>query len=157
MRGRVVLAGALLSVVLAGCGDTKAACGDAFAEPLDSNSSMHILPGQGEKPYKTNPPTSGAHRAGGISAGVSDVPLDKPTQVNILEAGDVLVQYKNVTGVELEDVRSLAGERVVVAPNKSLKKPIVATAWLHKMECSRFDATLLGEFIDDHAAKHEAH
>lgn len=148
---------ALASMLTAACSEAKAACDDAFAEKIDSNSSIHVRPGVKEPTYKTNPPTSGAHRTGGIDAGVSDAPIDKPTQVNILESGDVLVQYRRLSGDQLEDVRSLAGERVVVAPNNSLKNPIVMTAWRNKMECSRFDATLMGEFIDEHADKRDGH
>ncbi|MDP1794339.1 MAG: DUF3105 domain-containing protein [Acidimicrobiales bacterium] len=148
---------AVASALMVGCGEAKAACGDAFAEKIDSKSAQHLLPDAAVPKYATDPPTSGAHRAGGISAGVSDVALDKPTQVAILESGDVLVQYRDATGDLLEDIRSLAGENVVVAPNKNLDEPIVATAWLNKMECSRFDATLIGQFIDKHVDNHDGH
>lgn len=147
-----------LAVALASCGEAKAACGEPFAEKIDANSSQHLLPGAEEPKYKTNPPTSGAHRRGGIEAGVSDLELDKPTQVNILESGDVLIQYnEELDESDLDGLRSFAGENVVVAPNSSLKKKIVATAWLHKMECDRIDFRALQAFIDDQEDKAPSH
>lgn len=151
-RRIVMAAGLVLATLLTtACSEAEAACGDAFAEKLDPNSSKHLLPGDEAPAYKTDPPTSGAHRAGGITAGVSDVELEEPDQVNILESGDVLLQYTDdVADDDLQELRLMAGEDVVVAPNDSLDTDIVATAWLHKMNCTSFDFDLLQDFVDEY-------
>ncbi len=131
------------------------ACGAPIAERIDSNSSQHVLPGGPVPAYLTNPPTSGAHRPGPEVDEVVESELDEPTQVGILESGRVLIQYRdNSLKAELEE---LASNRVTVAPNDSLPTKIVATAWLHKLECSALSSSDLRSFIDDHAQKAPGH
>ncbi len=136
------------------------ACGPPIAERIDPNSSQHVLPGGPVPTYLTDPPTSGAHRSGPATAAVVDSELDPPDQVGILEAGRVLIQYRDLSSDAITELRELAedGEgKVVVAPHASLRKKIVATAWLHKLACTDVSSSDLRSFIDDYAEKARAH
>lgn len=155
---RTVLVAALVAVSLGACnGKSEAACGKPFAEPIDQNSSIHILPGQPELPYKTNPPTSGAHRVAEIPSGPQREPIDKPEQVHILETGRVLIQYKGLAPDQVAALRRLSSNEVVIAPNNTLDTAVVATAWLFKLECSSVDAKTLRRFVGAHAEKVSLH
>lgn len=156
VHARVLIMLALLLGPLWACSKADAACGKPFAEPIDPNSSQHLLPGSPELPYTTDPPTSGAHRPGEVPTGLVLKQLDRATQVNALEAGRVIIQYRKLNAIGFAAVGKLAGDNVVVAPNRDLKSPIVATAWLFKMECSKVDGDALQSFIDAHAENHES-
>ena len=157
VRVRAVLAGLLLAGSMAGCrGKEEAACGKPFAEPIDQNSSQHILPGAPEPTYKTNPPTSGAHRPGPVPSGLVLAPLDPASQVNALEAGKVVIQHGKLNAIGFAALGQLASDSVIVAPNDNLPTSIVATAWLFKLECSRVDGAALRSFIKAHVEKHES-
>jgi hypothetical protein len=102
--------------------------------------------------YTSDPPTSGPHQAGPPVDGVVDDPITRPIQVGILERGDVLLQHDpDLPASELEELRTLAGTGVVVAPNPNLPSPIVATAWTFKQTCDTVDVSVLQDFVDDHA------
>lgn len=143
---------------LAGCGGQEGdagagRCGPDTEEPLDPTSVQHLLPGAPEPTYSSDPPTSGAHFSGGAPAGAQDAPVTRPAQVALLEVGGVMVQYRDVTRADLRRLRTLAGREVVVAPNATLDRPVVATAWRHRMACGgaggpALDA--LSAFIDAH-------
>jgi hypothetical protein len=75
----------------------------------------------------------------------------------MLEGGDVLLQYRNLSIDGVRQLRKLAGNHVTVAPNPSLSTNIVATAWLWKMECARLDVDALQTFVGAHLAKVHAH
>lgn len=153
-----VAAAASLLAACGGDGDVAAACDAPRAQTVDPRSSQHILPGAPEPPYSTNPPTSGAHAPGVHPTGVVASEIPKPVQVALLEEGQVLLQYGSINGQQRRSLERLADEgNVTVAPNDSLRSPIVATAWLHMMRCVRADQTALQEFIDAHAGKTEGH
>jgi hypothetical protein len=80
-------------------------------------------------------------------------PLAKPSQVGALEAGLVLLQYRDLSSDELSTLSTLAGNNVVVAPNSTLPDRIVATAWLNKQQCSSVDVAELRGFIRTHAGR----
>ncbi|MEO7557396.1 MAG: DUF3105 domain-containing protein [Acidimicrobiales bacterium] len=151
---RTLLAGLAIGFAVAGCGGSSAkapaaaACGAVVPEALDSNLG-HVLPGAPEPTYLTDPPTSGPHAPGAAPTGAVDAPLTRPVQVGLLEAGGVLVQYRDAA--DLDWLRPLATGSVVVAPNPDLADRVVATAWLYKQSCSGQDADALGRFAVDHA------
>jgi hypothetical protein len=149
------LTAALLGVVVtgaAGCGGggAKGACEPAVREALDPNLG-HVLPGAAEPTYLTDPPTSGPHAPGPAPSGVLAAPLSRPAQVGALEAGAVLVQYRDPG--DLEALRPLATGQTVVMPNPALPARVVATAWLFKQQCSGVDLDVLRTFATDHAGK----
>jgi drug/metabolite transporter (DMT)-like permease len=135
---------------------TSGRCSKPVADPLDPNSLQHVLPGAPEPAYagNLNPPTSGPHRPVGNSiVGVVVEPLDKPTQVGILETGGVLLQYNGLSADDQKRLERQAGGDVRVAPNPSLPAPVVATAWVHRMTCQGLDVEALKAFVRAYAGK----
>lgn len=131
-------------------GESAAGCGPTIRERLDPSTPVHLLPGAPEPDYLSEPPTSGPHLSGQPPQGVVDEPLDRPTQVLILEVGGVVVQHRDVDDAEVAPLAALAGNGVVVAPNPDLPAPVVATAWLAKRTCDEVDVEALSQFIDEH-------
>ena len=135
-----------------GSANSPPGCEPAITEPLDPSSALHLLPGATEPDYLTEPPTSGPHLSGRPPSGALDEPLDRPTQVLVLEEGGVLIQHRDLDPDATAQVETLAGARVVVAPNPDLPAPVVATAWLAKRTCERVDLEALRQFVDDRVA-----
>jgi drug/metabolite transporter (DMT)-like permease len=157
----------VVALVVAGCGGSSApsaattttsratsttapaACTADVEEPLDPRSLQHVLPGATEPSYPSAAPTSGPHQPGPDLGGqVLTEPLSPPRQVGVLEAGDVLVQSRDV-----DALRQLSGDHVVIAPNPGLDHAVVATAWRHRMTCTTVDVDALRAFVADHAGK----
>ena len=133
-----------------GTGDgASSGCGPITRERLDPSSSVHLLPGAPEPDYQSDPPTSGPHLSGRPPSGVVAEPLDRPTQVLLLEEGGVLIQHRGVDDAGIAELAELASEQVVVAPNPNLAAPVVATAWLAKRTCGQVDLEALRLFVDE--------
>lgn len=132
-----------------------AACGDGsggtdgcteLREPLDPASGVHLLDSS-DVSWQTDPPTSGPHYSVPGPTGALSEPLDRATQVTILEGGAALVQYdEGLTDDETAALVRLAGEAIVVAPGGDLPAPIVATAWTWKLSCDSLDPDRIEEF-----------
>ena len=127
-------------------------CAAPVGDPLDPRSLQHALPGAAPT-YATEPPTSGPHQAGGLAGGVVAEPLPGPVQVGALEAGQVLLQHRDLEAAERSRLELLAGPLVVVAPNPALPSRVVASAWRTRQVCRSIDASELGRFISDHAGR----
>ena len=137
--------------------ETKSSCGAVVSEELAAESLKHILPGAPEPSYPTDPPTSGSHRTGASTVvGVQAAPLDRPTQVGILEEGGILLQHKGLSADDRRRLERQAGGDVRVAPNDSLPAPVVATAWQKKLVCQGLDVEALKQFVRDFAGKGSA-
>jgi drug/metabolite transporter (DMT)-like permease len=159
---RVPLVGGLLAaLLLGGCSravgasqGSGSACGPSTQEVLDSLSTLHLLPGAPDPPYRTNPPTSGAHRVGLYPRGVVDQPIPRPVQVALLEKGSVIVQYRPGT-VNANALNVLAATNVLVtvAPNPTLPAPVVATAWTWKLTCRAVSVPAVHAFVATHAGR----
>jgi hypothetical protein len=121
-------------------------CGSATREALNPDL-RHVFAGAPEPAYSTDPPTSGPHTPGALPKGVLTQPLARPDQVGALEAGTVLLQYRDLSAQEINSLAELAGDQVVVVPNASLPNRVVATAWLFKQTCSGIDTAALRGFI----------
>lgn len=161
VRPRLVLCVVIAAGLLASCRDSKSsACAKPEAHLIDPSSSQHLLPGAPEPKYTTNPPTSGAHAPGTYPTGVLPSPLAKAAQVAMLEAGDVLIQYRSISAADSRALKAFgrdgAKRGVAVAPNDSLPAAIVATAWVYSMECEAFDKEALQDFVTMHTGKHES-
>ena len=166
-RGRLAVLGVVVAVA-AGAGfllvephltsaSRNAACGVPFAERIDPRSSQHLLPDAPEPPYITNPPTSGAHKPGLHPTGVLRQPIERPVQVSMLESGEVLAQYNGLSAAEVGRLQAVAGDHLSVAPNPTIDEPIVVTAWLWKMTCSRVDMKALRDFVSAHRLEAPTH
>jgi hypothetical protein len=144
----VLLVIVLLAVPLAACsgGGSSSSCSSAKPEPINPDL-RHVITGGPDPVYTTDPPTSGAHTPGATPKGVLDHPLSRPSQVGALEAGIVLLQYRDLSADEQRSLAGLVTDNVVVAPNASLPARVVATAWLFKQTCSGVDAAALRGFI----------
>ena len=135
--------------------ERPAACGPIKTEPLDPNFLIHVLPGATGLHYRTDPPTSGPHQPAPRLARVQQRPLPRPVQVGLLEAGDVLVQYRGLDRADIDRLQKLAGDHVVVAPNPDLpsRYRVVATGWIHKRTCTAVDTGALGDFVRQRGGK----
>jgi hypothetical protein len=148
----IATAGPLLVAGWGGGDDESGSCDPVAREALDSAYLVHVLGTETAVDYTSDPPTSGPHQAGPPVDGVVDDPITRPIQVGILERGDVLLQHDpGLPASELEELRTLAGSGVVVAPNPDLPSPIVATAWTFKQTCDTVDVSVLRDFVADHA------
>jgi hypothetical protein len=133
------------------------ACASPVQDPLDPGSLQHALPGSPPPSYLTEPPTSGPHQAGRLPGGVVTEPLPGPIQVGALEAGQVLLQHRDLAPADRAALERLAGPIVVVAPNPSLPARVVASAWRTRQLCGAVDADALSRFVRDHARRDPAH
>lgn len=158
---RPVLAG-LLVVAAGSCGADDASdadpsnpttCGPVVGERLDASSALHLLPGAPEPTYLSDPPTSGPHLSGRPPTGALEAAIDRPTQVLVLETGGVLIQHRDLNDDQVATLATLAGDQVVVAPNRDASTPVVATAWLAKQTCEGVDLAALGRFVEDHVGR----
>lgn len=153
--GRLAAAAGLVVAGACGANDgPSAACGPTTREALDPAYLVHVLEDDAGIEYTSDPPTSGPHQPGPAAGGRLDEPITRPVQVGILERGDVLLQHDpDLPAADLEALRALAGDRVVVAPNPDLPDPVVATAWLFKRTCDAVEAPALQDFIDERVGK----
>jgi hypothetical protein len=157
--GRAIAAAVLMAVLLAcgGGGDDASggAGGDGCDRPQRQQAQFpasHVLPGQPEPTYLSDPPTSGPHAPVAEAAPLYDTPLARPTQVGLLEIGRVLVQYRaDLPPEDVARVRALAGGDVVVAPAAELDRPVVASAWLYLLRCDGVDEEGLQRFAAERA------
>lgn len=133
-----------------------ASCSSPVVDPLDPRSLQHALPGA-TPTYDTEPPTSGPHQPGALAGGVISEPLPGPVQVGALEAGQVLLQHRDLSPGERSRLEALAGARVIVAPNPALPAPVVASAWRTRQLCRAVDVDALSRFVADHAGHDPAH
>jgi hypothetical protein len=148
---RAVSLGLVLGAVsLSGCGgknNADSGCGQPFREPLNPNSLQHVID-PASVTFTTDPPTSGPHLFTLPPRGLVDRALLPAEQVTVLEAGDVLVQYREAA--DAAAARALSQTGVTIAPNVTLTKRVVATAWTYKLECSGVDQPSLQRFIASH-------
>ena len=143
-------AGVLAGALLAGCGGSGnggSGCGQPFREPLHPNSVQHVIDPSSVR-FDTDPPTSGPHLFAPPPRGVVTRQLLPAEQVTVLEAGDVLVQYRDAA--DAPSVEALRQTWVTIAPNSTLKQRVVATAWTYKLECETVDEPSLQRFIAAH-------
>ncbi|MEO8694232.1 MAG: DUF3105 domain-containing protein [Acidimicrobiales bacterium] len=150
MCGAVSIGLTLSALSLAGCGGSSGSssgCGQPFREPLNPNSLQHVIDPSSVK-FDTDPPTSGPHLFTPSARGVVSRQLLPAEQVSVLEAGDVLVQYRDAA--DAAAVEALDQTGLTIAPNTTLAKRVVATAWTYKLECGGVDAPALQKFIAAH-------
>lgn len=145
----LISAGLVAGTLLGACGggNSSAGCGQPFREPLNPNSVQHVIDPSSAR-YDSDPPTSGPHLFATPPRGVVTRQLLPAEQVTVLEAGDVLVQYRD--RADASAVEALKQIWVTIAPNSTLDTRVVATAWTYKLECKTVDAAALQKFIAAH-------
>lgn len=132
-------------------------CGDVETVPLQGGA--HLLGDQAPPvPYNSTPPTSGWHSSGPLEIGVrrgADA-LSEPQQVSVLEAGAVVVTYRDLG----DDERALLEEaatkdhpgRVAVTPYDGLEEGEVAfTGWGALQRCEGVNLDALDAFVSTYA------
>lgn len=168
MRGRGALA-VLGILVVTACGGvdeppraepddgTAVACGPVEEPPQHGGS--HLIGDQEPPvPYTSTPPTSGWHASGVFTITVHgpEDPLSEPRQVSVLEAGAVVVTYRDLPDEERamleEHIREHHDGRVAVTPYPELDPGQVAfTAWGTLQRCDGLDLSALDAFVAEHA------
>ncbi len=148
----VMVAAVVVAVVVSRSPGSAQRCAAPVEDPLDPRSLQHALPGA-TLTYDTEPPTSGPHQPGRLAGGVITEPLPGPVQVGALEAGQVLLQHRDLPADERSRLEALAGPTVIVAPNPALPSPVVASAWRTRQLCQAVDERALRRFVDDHAGR----
>jgi hypothetical protein len=136
-------------VTACGGGSSSASCDQPIREELDPASLTHVIDPSSAR-FRTDPPTSGPHVSGALPTGALDQAIPGAVQVAILEQGHVVVQYRDIPDADVSQVRDLASDQVVVAPNPDLPKPVIATAWTYKLSCSALDLPAVQKFIRAH-------
>lgn len=151
-RGAAVVV--MLSSALAACGGDGGAGACLPVERIViPGSNLHVIDGD-DVTYEISPPTSGPHQLPAPESGVHDSPVSEPRQVSALEAGMVVVQYgDSVSSDDIDRLRSLAGDRVLVTPAARVLDDgatVAFTAWVHRQLCSTPDVEAAEAFIEDH-------
>jgi hypothetical protein len=145
---------ALLLSMLHACADDQAdiygGCVGPVREPLDPNSSVHLLANAASGIDDRIAPSSGPHVMGTPLTGVVADPVPAAVQVGVLERGDVMVQY--APGLDVTPLDALAGPHVVVAPNPRVDG-VVATAWRHRLTCESVEPLAVEAFVEHYAAR----
>jgi hypothetical protein len=137
-------------------------CGDV--ESLPPQAGEHLLGDQPPPtPYSSIPPTSGWHSSGALDIRVQppDDPLTEPEQVSVLEAGAVVVSYRDIPRSDYRALRRLVTDRfdgrVALTSYDRLEPGQVAmTAWTTLQVCDRLDMAAVTAFAEAHAEA-EAH
>lgn len=138
-------------------GQPLATCDGEERPPLQGG--QHLV-GDAEPPvpYSSTPPTSGWHASGAFEIAVQapDDPLSEPRQVSVLEAGGVVVAYRDLPEAERLQLEAhvLAEHdgRVAVTPYGELDAGQVAfTAWGLLQRCQGIDLAALDRFVQAHA------
>ncbi len=139
-------------------GEQAAGCGDAEQVPLQGGE--HLIGDQPPPvPYNSTPPTSGWHSSGAFEIAVQppDEPLSEPAQVSVLEAGGVVVAYRDLPPEDYRALRRLVRRRfagrVALTPYEALERGEVAlTAWGILQRCDGVDLQTVRAFAEEHAA-----
>ncbi len=99
-------------------------------------------------PYRTVPPTSGAHSLRVLATGVYREPLPEEAQVQVLAHGHVLVQYAPGSDVPaLERIARGHPRKVVIAPYPVLGQGIALTGWQRMQLLDEADPVAIEAFI----------
>ena len=157
--GRFALALLAIAVIglLAGIAYGRGTPERAAGTLLDDLVVVEDFRGDDRKAADTDEPapTSGDH-VGDAVCGAVDEPLDADTQLASLAAGRVVVQYdpEEVQGSDLDRLAAWHGayaDRVVLAPNRRLDTPVVATAWTRRLPLRGVEASFLSTFVTAYA------
>lgn len=154
MTAALAVLAAASTLVACGGGEAAGACSHAERTRAQFPAG-HLLPGQPEPTYLSEPPTSGPHAVVVTVPTQVTEPLSRPLQVGLLELGLVLVQYRpaDVGPEEVARLEALAGATLLVAPNADLPDPVVASAWLSLQRCQDVDTDAIARFAEDRASR----
>ncbi len=113
----------------------------------------------GDVKYSVDPPAGGNHNPTAAAAGVYTADNTPPDGqlVHALEHGYIDIWYRpDIPARSLDDLKALAGKYssdVLLVPRASIKVPVAATAWHHRLLCSQPDLTSLELFVTTYRNK----
>jgi hypothetical protein len=125
-------------------------CAAVVFPPLQFGS--HLL-GDAEPPveYSSTPPSSGWHLSGAPAVGVADTPLGEPAQVTTLEAGGVVITYRDLPAEDVEQLAAVAADhpRTVLVTEYAELQPgeVVVTSWGAQQRCEGVDVAALERYV----------
>lgn len=107
-------------------------CGSVQSFP--SLGQAHIQPNEPHIPYNSNPPTNGPHWPAPQDWGIYTTPQVQEQLVHNLEHGGIVIQYKDLTGPEIQRLTDLVSRdphHMILAPYPGLPgdAKVALTAW----------------------------
>ncbi len=94
------------------------------------------------------PPAGGTHNNAWYQCGVYDGPIRWESAVHDLEHGGVWVAYRpDLRADQIEKIRGLGADDVLIAPEPLLRSPIVLTAWGNQLSLDSYDLGTVKRFI----------
>lgn len=143
--------------------DEVAATCDGVEHPLEQGGGHLLGDQEPPEPYSSTPPTSGWHATGAFDIAIHDAddPLTEPRQVSVLEAGAVVVTYRDLPDADREALASHVADhhdgRVALTPYSGLDSGEVAfTAWGTLQRCDGVHLDALDAFASEHAESEPA-
>ena len=94
------------------------------------------------------PPVGGTHNNAWYQCDVYDGPIRWESAVHALEHGGVWISYRpDLPADQIERLRGLAAEDVLIAPEPVLRSPIVLSAWGNQLSLDSYDEDTDKRFI----------
>jgi hypothetical protein len=131
----------------------------AYDTKADTDSGAGNNHVEGDVKYTVDPPAGGNHNPTAAAAGTYTTDNTPPDGqlVHALEHGYVIIWHRpDIAAASLDDLRTLAGRYgrdVLLVPRASLKQPVAATAWHHRLLCSQPDLQALDLFVTTYRNK----
>lgn len=127
--------------------------GCANVQSFPSQGQDHIAPAQPHAPYNSNPPNSGPHWDNPQQWGIYTIPQVQEQLIHNLEHGGIIVQYKNLSGDELQFLTTVVrrdSHHMILAPYPALPgdNKIALTAWTKLQYCSGVDENAIRAFVN---------
>lgn len=117
----------------------------AVISPAKLETSHITPPALGR--YNSDPPTSGIHYGEWAKAGIYTEPIADETSVHNLEHGHVVVQYRDLSDVELGDVTAAVlsdKKMMLLAPRPTMKWKLALTSWGKIQACTTIPSDVGG-------------
>ena len=115
-------------------------------EVFEELKSDHV---ETEVKYEVTPPVGGPHHPVPMTCGAYTEPVRTENAVHSMEHGAVWITHRpSLNDSDLETLRGLAGDRVLVSPWEDLDDAVVASAWRRQMRLESVDEEKLATFIE---------
>ena len=165
MRNGLRRRGWVLALLLTGIALIAAACGGgaSFEDPrLVEFDDQFTTPGQGHLqsgvsfPSATDPPYGRPHDGNLLPCGIYQDEQPPERYLHTMEHGAVVIHYQPDVFAN-EDVAALRqlgsallqqGNRIVLAPNRSMSSPVVVASWGRLLPLESGDETAIRAFVD---------
>ncbi|MCZ6545915.1 MAG: DUF3105 domain-containing protein [Chloroflexi bacterium] len=147
-----------MALIAAACGG-----GPSFEDPrlLEFEDDL-TTPGQGHLqsgvsfPYATDPPYGGPHSGNLLPCGIYQDEQPPERYLHTMEHGAIVIHYQPDVFAH-EDVAALRqlgsallqqGERIVLAPNRSMESPVVVASWGRLLPLESGEEAAIRAFVD---------